>query len=346
MGYVPAGRAPPRRGADRVRPQEGRAERGAVVGRRVHDPALRRHLRGPRDPARRGPGRRYARGSGRGRRSPGRPSCARSCSGRLRPRYADAAAGDEASVADFQGGRITVGAAAVAGRRLPGRRCPPPSHAASCSRSRSCASARPRERGLAGSTSDAALPGAPALAARPAPGHGRDRAPHQRDAGRRRRTRRSGPTTSGTGSATRRPVQVDVSLIQWTLDPAHLRLRFAEAEAVLARLRAGELEFDQAARRGVHSRVRGGGRAAGPADHAGAGVRGPERLPDRGGAFPWADERRRPAGRAALPREALGATALAPSHASRKPRRRSSRSWATSAWRRCRRSATRRPWRR
>ena len=58
-----------------------------------------------------------------------------------------------------------------------------------------------------------------------------------------------------------RPVQVDVALIQWTLDPANPRLRFAEAEAVLARLRAGELEFDQAARQvSTHASAAAGGR--------------------------------------------------------------------------------------
>ena len=57
------------------------------------------------------------------------------------------------------------------------------------------------------------------------------------------------------------PVRVDVSLIRWPLDKARLRGQFAEAEAAVARLRTGELAFDQAAREtSVHPSAAAGGR--------------------------------------------------------------------------------------
>jgi peptidyl-prolyl cis-trans isomerase C len=44
------------------------------------------------------------------------------------------------------------------------------------------------------------------------------------------------------------PVRVDVSVIRWPIDKARVRAQFAEAEATLARIRAGQLPFEQAAR--------------------------------------------------------------------------------------------------
>ena len=45
------------------------------------------------------------------------------------------------------------------------------------------------------------------------------------------------------------PKRVDVALIRWRLGEGPLRRQFEEADAVVARLRAGELPFDEAARR-------------------------------------------------------------------------------------------------
>ena len=57
------------------------------------------------------------------------------------------------------------------------------------------------------------------------------------------------------------PERVDLSVIGWPLDKTRLRLQFAEVEAVLARLRSGELAFDRAARDlSKHSSAAQGGR--------------------------------------------------------------------------------------
>jgi parvulin-like peptidyl-prolyl isomerase len=57
------------------------------------------------------------------------------------------------------------------------------------------------------------------------------------------------------------PVRVDISLIAWPLEKDQARRRFTDAEAVLARLKAGELAFDAAARQGsVHPSAANGGR--------------------------------------------------------------------------------------
>ena len=96
----------------------------------------------------------------------------------------------------------------------------------------------------------------------------------------------------------RSPVQVDVSLILWPLDPAQPRDRFAEAEAVLAGC-GREPDFDQAARQmSVHAPRR---RAAGWAScHDGAGVgSGPNVFRTVEELAAGRDERRRPAGPAA-----------------------------------------------
>lgn len=57
------------------------------------------------------------------------------------------------------------------------------------------------------------------------------------------------------------PLRVDVSLIRWAFDRPPARAEYAQAEAVLARLRAGELAFEQAAREAsTHPSAANGGR--------------------------------------------------------------------------------------
>ena len=174
------------------------------------------------------------------------------------PRYADAVAGDEASAADFQGGRITVAqlrwlaGASLDTLSLTSRRALLEEQIV-----RELAAARARARGL---DRDAAL-------------QARRRWQRARllatdEIARRINESLAPPTDAEMRAHYERhreryvsPVQVDVGLIQWTLDPANPQLRFAEAEAVLARLRAGELEFDQAARQvSTHASAAQGGR--------------------------------------------------------------------------------------
>lgn len=58
-----------------------------------------------------------------------------------------------------------------------------------------------------------------------------------------------------------KPVEVDVSVILLPLDPASIKQQFAEAEALLGRLRAGELPFEEAARKvSRHGSAARGGR--------------------------------------------------------------------------------------
>jgi parvulin-like peptidyl-prolyl isomerase len=173
------------------------------------------------------------------------------------PRYADTAGGDDSAAVSFQGGRITEAEL----RWLAGGPGPVP---AESRRSlleeqvvRVMSARRARARGL---DQDALL---------------RARVRWQRarllatdEIARRINQSLVAPTDEEMRAHYRQnsqrylsPVRVDVALIRWPLDKARMRQQFGEAEATVARLRAGELAFDQAAREtSAHPSAAKGGR--------------------------------------------------------------------------------------